>query len=62
VDGAFSKPVSAAVGNSGWEGKMAETANKRGIPRYVIVAGVIVVCVAAAGVTLSSVTGTKKKC
>jgi hypothetical protein len=24
--------VSAAVGNSGWESKMAETANKRGIP------------------------------
>ena len=53
MDGAFSKPVSAAGGNSGWEGKMAETANKRGIPRYVVVAVVILVaCVVAAGVTL----------
>jgi hypothetical protein len=53
VDGAFSKPVSAAAGNAGREGKMAETANKRGIRRYIIVAGVILVaCVVAAGATL----------
>ena len=45
--------VRAPVGNSGLEGKMAETASKRGIPRYIIVAGVILIaCVVAAGVTL----------
>ena len=43
----------AAVGNSGWEGKMSKTANKRGIPRYIIDAGVfLVACVVATGVTL----------
>ena len=48
----FRNRWSAAVGNSGWEGKMAD-ANKRGIPRYIIVAGVILVaCVVASGVTL----------
>ncbi|MBS1841517.1 MAG: hypothetical protein JSS69_15040 [Acidobacteria bacterium] len=40
-------------GKLGMEGKMAETANKRRNPRYVTVAGVILVtCVVAASVTL----------
>lgn len=41
------------MGNTGWEGKVAKTANKQGIPRYIIDAGVfLVACVVATGVTL----------
>ena len=50
---ARSVAVRAAVGNLGWESKIVETVSKRGIPRYIIVAGVIL-CgwVVASGMTL----------